>query len=123
MVTPPARCSPPVAGPNSPAARSGGWSSSTWQLHAAGVHRSQLKKITPHALRHTAAMRMLHAPPPIDTGTIALWLGHEDLDSTSKYIHADMALKQRALDRTTPLNTKPGRYRPPDPLLRFLESL
>ena len=81
------------------------------------------KKITPHALRHTAAMRMLHAPTPIDTGTIALWLGHEDLDSTSKYIHADMALKQRALDRTTPLNTKPGRYRPPDPLLRFLESL
>jgi integrase/recombinase XerD len=81
------------------------------------------KKITPHALRHTAAMRMLHAPTPIDTGTIALWLGHEDLDSTNKYIHADMALKQRALDRTTPLNAKPGRYRPPDPLLRFLESL
>jgi integrase/recombinase XerD len=81
------------------------------------------KRITPHVLRHTAAMRMLHAPTPIDTATIALWLGHETLDSTNKYIHADMALKQRALDRTTPPNAKPGRYRPPDPLLAFLESL
>jgi integrase/recombinase XerD len=81
------------------------------------------KHITPHVLRHTAAMRMLHAPTPIDTATIALWLGHETLDSTNKYIHADMALKQRALDRTTPPNAKPGRYRPPDPLLAFLESL
>jgi integrase/recombinase XerD len=81
------------------------------------------KNITPHGLRHTAAMRMLHAPTPIDTATIALWLGHETLDSTNKYIHADMALKQRALDRTTPPNAKPGRYRPPDPLLAFLESL
>jgi hypothetical protein len=68
-------------------------------------------------------MRMLHAPKPIDTATIALWLGHETLDSTNKYIHADMALKQRALDRTTPPNAKPGRYRAPDPLLAFLESL
>jgi integrase/recombinase XerD len=81
------------------------------------------KNITPHVLRHTAAMRMLHAPTPIDTATIALWLGHETLDSTNKYIHADMALKQRALDRTTPTNAKPGRYRAPDPLLAFLESL
>ena len=81
------------------------------------------KNITPHGLRHTAAMRMLHAPKPIDTATIALWLGHESLDSTNKYIHADMALKQRALDRTTPPNAKPGRYRAPDPLLAFLESL
>ena len=81
------------------------------------------KHITPHVLRHTAAMRMLHAPTPIDTATIALWLGHETLDSTNKYIHADMALKQRALDRTTPPNAKPGRYRPPDPLLAFLENL
>ena len=76
------------------------------------------KNITPHGLRHTAAMRMLHAPTPIDTATIALWLGHETLDSTNKYIHADMALKQRALDRTTPPNAKPGRYRAPDPSAR-----
>ena len=81
------------------------------------------KNITPHTLRHTAAMRLLRAPAPVDTATIALWLGHETLDSTNKYLHADMELKRRALDRTTPTNTKPGRYRPPDPLLAFLESL
>ena len=81
------------------------------------------KNITPHTLRHTAAMRMLHAPTPIDIATIALWLGHETLDTTNKYIHADMELKRRALDRTAPPHTKPGRYRPPDPLLAFLESL
>jgi hypothetical protein len=51
------------------------------------------------------------------------FLASESLDSTNKYIHADMALKQRALDRTTPPNAKPGRYRAPDPLLAFLESL
>jgi integrase/recombinase XerD len=81
------------------------------------------KNITPHTLRHTTAMRLLHAPTPIDIATIALWLGHETLDTTNKYIHADMELKRRALDRTAPPNTKPGRYRPPDPLLAFLESL
>jgi site-specific recombinase XerD len=81
------------------------------------------KNITPHTLRHTAAMRLLRAPAPVDTATIALWLGHETLDSTNKYLHADMELKRRALDRTTPTNTKPGRYRPPDRLLAFLESL
>jgi site-specific recombinase XerD len=81
------------------------------------------KNITPHVLRHTAAMRLLRAPTPVDTATIALWLGHETLDSTNKYLHADMELKRRALDRTTPTNTKPGRYRTPDRLLAFLESL
>ena len=81
------------------------------------------KNITPHTLRHTAAMRLLHAPTPIDIATIALWLGHETLDTTNKYLHADMDLKRRALDRTAPPNAKPGRYRPPDPLLAFLESL
>jgi integrase/recombinase XerD len=81
------------------------------------------KNITPHVLRHTAAMRLLRAPTPVDTATIALWLGHETLDSTNKYLHADMELKRRALDRTTPTNAKPGRYRAPDRLLAFLESL
>ena len=55
--------------------------------------------------------------------TIALWLGHETLETTNKYLHADMELKRRALDRTAPPNVKPGRYRPPDSLLAFLESL
>jgi integrase/recombinase XerD len=81
------------------------------------------KNITPHVLRHTAAMRLLCSPTPVDTATIALWLGHETLDSTNKYLHADMELKRRALDRTTPTNTKPGRYRAPDRLLAFLEAL
>jgi site-specific recombinase XerD len=81
------------------------------------------KDITPHVLRHTAAMRLLRAPTPVDTATIALWLGHETLDSTNKYLHADMELKRRALDRTTPTHAKPGRYRAPDRLLAFLESL
>jgi integrase/recombinase XerD len=79
------------------------------------------KKITPHVLRHTAAVRLLHAP--VDTATIALWLGHESDQTTQIYLHADLTLKQRAIDRTTPPGTTPGRYRPPDPLLAFLERL
>ena len=81
------------------------------------------KNITPHTLRHTAAMRLLHASTPVDVATIALWLGHESIETTNKYLHADMELKQRALDRTAPANVAPGRYRPPDSLLAFLESL
>ena len=79
------------------------------------------KKITPHVLRHTAAVRLLHAP--VDTATIALWLGHESDQTTQIYLHADLTLKQRAIDRTTPPGTKPGRYQPPDAILAFLEAL
>jgi integrase/recombinase XerD len=79
------------------------------------------KTVTAHTLRHTAAMRLLHAGT--DTSVIALWLGHEQADTTQIYLHADLALKERALARTTPLETKPGRYRPPDKLLAFLEAL
>ena len=55
--------------------------------------------------------------------TIALWLGHADIRSTDAYLHADMSIKERALARVTPVSAKPGRYRPPDSLLAFLESL
>lgn len=79
------------------------------------------KNVTAHTLRHTAAMRLLHAG--VDTSVIALWLGHEQADTTQIYLHADLALKEKALARTAPANTKPGRYRPPDQLLAFLESL
>jgi site-specific recombinase XerD len=79
------------------------------------------KKITPHVLRHTAAMRLLHAG--VDTSVIALWLGHEQIETTQIYLHADMALKEAALARTAPPNTPPGRYRPPDRLLAFLETI
>jgi site-specific recombinase XerD len=79
------------------------------------------KTISPHTLRHTAAMRLLTAG--VDVTVIALWLGHESTQTTQIYLHADLALKERALARTTPPNTTPGRYRPPDKLLAFLESL
>lgn len=79
------------------------------------------KHVTPHVLRHTAAMRLLQAG--VDTSVIALWLGHEHVETTQIYLHADLALKERALARTAPPNTKPGRYRPPDAILAFLDAL
>jgi site-specific recombinase XerD len=79
------------------------------------------KKISPHTLRHTAAMRLLHAG--VDTTVIALWLGHENVATTQIYIHADLALKERALARTTPIGTASGRYQPPDTIIAFLDSL
>jgi integrase/recombinase XerD len=79
------------------------------------------KTITAHTLRHTAAMRLLHAGT--DTSVIALWLGHEQAETTQIYLHADLALKEQALARTKPPDARPGRYRPPDKLLAFLEAL
>jgi len=79
------------------------------------------KTVSPHVLRHTAAMNLLHAG--VDSTVIALWLGHESIEATQIYLHADIAIKERALARTTPPNTTPGRYRPPDTLLAFLEAL
>jgi integrase/recombinase XerD len=79
------------------------------------------KKVTAHVLRHTAAMRLLQAG--VDTSVIALWLGHEQVETTQVYLHADLAIKERALARTKPLDAKPGRYRPTDEILAFLEGL
>jgi site-specific recombinase XerD len=79
------------------------------------------KHLTMHTLRHTAAMRLLMAGN--DITVIALWLGHEQISTTNVYLHADMTHKQQAIDRAKPLNAKPGRYRPPDTLLKFLEDL
>jgi integrase/recombinase XerD len=79
------------------------------------------KSVSPHALRHTNAM-LLRAGD-IDIATIALWLGHESIKTTYVYQHADPALKQRAVDRIAPVGAKPGRYRPTDALLAFLERL
>jgi site-specific recombinase XerD len=79
------------------------------------------KRVTLHVLRHTAAMRLLRAG--VDLSTIALWLGHEQMETTQIYLHADLALKEMALSRTTPVNTNLGRYRPADALLTFLEAL
>lgn len=79
------------------------------------------KNITPHTLRHTAAMDLLAAG--VDTSTIALWLGHASTKATDVYLHADMALKEKALARTAPRTQDAKRYRPTDSLLTFLENL
>jgi site-specific recombinase XerD len=79
------------------------------------------KTVSPHVLRHTAAMRLRAAGA--DISVIALWLGHEGIETVQIYLHADLATKERALARVTPPNTKPGRYRPADTLLAFLEGL
>ncbi len=79
------------------------------------------KKVSPHVLRHSAAMRLLNAG--VDTSVIALWMGHEDVATTQVYIHADLALKERAIARTAPQDAPPGRYQPPDAVLAFLDGL
>jgi site-specific recombinase XerD len=79
------------------------------------------EKLHPHVLRHSCALTLL--PAGVDTAVIALWLGHADIRSTQAYLHADMTIKRRALELTTPTATAPGRYRPPDSLLAFLEGL
>jgi integrase/recombinase XerD len=88
---------------------------------AASCPSLKARRVTPHTLRHTNAM-LLRAKG-VDIATIALWLGHESTQTTHIYEHADPALKEQAIARTTPLGAKPGRYRPPDALLAFLESL
>lgn len=79
------------------------------------------KRVTPHTLRHTAAMTLLRAG--VDTSTIALWLGHAGTKATQVYLHADLTLKEAALARTAPPAVGRARYQPSDQLLAFLESL
>jgi integrase/recombinase XerD len=79
------------------------------------------KNVTPHVLRHSCAVRMLRSG--IDIAVIALWLGHESTRTTMIYLKADLELKQRALDRTVPVDGEPGRYRPPDNIIDFLDRL
>jgi integrase/recombinase XerD len=79
------------------------------------------KNVTAHTLRHTAAMRLLEAG--IDTTVIALWLGHEHVDTTAIYLHAHLEIKERALAKIRSPNARASRYRPRDTLLSFLEGL
>jgi len=79
------------------------------------------KRVSPHVLRHTTAMDLLQAG--VDCSVIALWLGHESIETTQIYLDADLALKEQVLDKTIPPNGKPGRYRPDDRLLAFLRDL
>lgn len=81
----------------------------------------QAKSVHPHVLRHSCAMSLLQAG--VDTTVIALWLGHADVRSTAAYVHADMTLKEKALALTAPITARPGRYRPADKILAFLDSL
>ena len=79
------------------------------------------KRVTPHVLRHTAAMELLQAG--VDRALIAIWLGHESLDTTQMYLDADLQLKRTVLEKITPIQNRPGRYRPDDKLLSYLKGL
>jgi site-specific recombinase XerC len=79
------------------------------------------KHVHPHALRHSCAMSLLQAR--VDSTVIALWLGHADVSSTQQYVHADMTIKERALALLTPPTATPGRYKPTDEILAYLDSL
>ncbi len=81
----------------------------------------QAKRVTPHVLRHSAAMQLLQSG--VDRTVIALWLGHESVETTQMYLHADIKMKEQAIAKTRPVETKHGRYRPSDKLLAFLERL
>jgi integrase/recombinase XerD len=88
---------------------------------AKGCASLRNKHVTMHTLRHTAAMRLLHAG--VDISVIALWLGHQNTTSTDIYLHADMTIKQAAIDRTRPLQTSPGTYGPKPDILAWLDTL
>lgn len=88
---------------------------------AARDHAFPANKIHPHVLRHTCAMNLLQNG--VDSAVIALWLGHADIRSTAAYLHADMTIKEQALQRMATISTPGGRYRPGDKLLAFLDSL
>jgi integrase/recombinase XerD len=79
------------------------------------------KRITAHNLRHSCAMDLLASG--LDVATVAMWLGHEKLESVNAYVHSDLTMKERALDRRSPFKARAGRYRPSDALLAFLEDL
>ena len=79
------------------------------------------KAVSPHTLRHTTAMHLLQSGVPFNV--IAVWLGHESMNTTHRYIEANLAMKEKALARLEPPNTKMGKFRAPDALMRFLQSL
>lgn len=92
-------------------------------VSAAAERHPQLarRSISPHTIRHTTAMHLLQTG--IDITVIALWLGHESPATTHMYLDADLSMKERTLDRLQPIGASPGRYRPPDQLMRFLQNL
>jgi len=95
------------------------------RVHAARASKRcptlKKKRVTPHVLRHTAAMQLLQSG--VDLTVIALWLGHESADTTQVYVHADTQMKERAMAQTRPVEDGPDRFRPTDELMKFLNSL
>ena len=81
----------------------------------------EAKTISAHTLRHTTAMQLLHAG--VDRSVIALWLGHESMDTTQIYLEADLAMKEQTLAKTAPFRIRTGRFKPDDKLLAFLAAL
>lgn len=79
------------------------------------------KRVTPHVLRHTTAMHLLQAG--VDIAVIALWLGHESIETTHGYVEADLRMKELALNKLTPAQGRSSRFQPKDELLRFLAAL
>lgn len=112
-----------------PSARGGSLSSDSVQYlvtkYAAVAGKNcpslQRKRVSPHVLRHTAAMELLQAG--VDRALIALWLGHESVETTQIYLDADLALKEKILAKTAPIKSRPGLYQASDELLGFLKSL
>jgi integrase/recombinase XerD len=79
------------------------------------------KRVTPHLIPHTSAMHLLEAG--VDITVIALWLGHESAQTTHGDVEADLAMKEKALEKLAPAGQKPKRFQAADELLRFLRSL
>jgi site-specific recombinase XerD len=77
--------------------------------------------VSPHVLRHAAAMELLQNG--VERTVLALWLGHESVETTQMYVHANIEMKERAMAKTQPVSVPAGRYRPDDQLLAFLEAL
>ena len=110
-----ALCVPSIAGPRSPAP--------TRHCRVAAQTCPSLggKKVTPHSLRHGAAMALLHEG--VGCTVIVLWLGHESVETTQVYLHADFRIKEKAMEKTRPVGVEPGRFKPDNTLLGFLKSL
>ncbi|WP_254799081.1 tyrosine-type recombinase/integrase [Burkholderia ubonensis] len=79
------------------------------------------KRISPHVVRHSTAMHLLQSG--VDISLIALWLGHESIETTHVYIDADLATKQRALEKLAPAEAASFRFKPSDSMLAFLQQL
>jgi integrase len=87
-------------------------------LHCASLTK---KRVSPHVIRHSTAMALLQSG--VDIAVIALWLGHESIETTNAYLHASLAMKEKALAKMEPMGTKLRRFHASDKLLAFLEAI